>query len=344
MATSLLAHLYTHIRGSQEDIATLSLQYILSQSDALNRAFTKRIATNLNIELCNNIHYITQAVGQNKERPDLAGIGANGKELVLCEMKFYAGLTSNQPLAYLDRLRDGGGKGLLFICPNARQTSLWTKLKEACSHLGYKKIDDYCICVDGINMAITSWAEILELLSKTASSVAVELLADIKQLEGYCSQMDSEAFIPFSPEELSAENAKRSERFYDVIDETINLLCDDNNVETSLKGLKASAYRNGYTRSLYIDEFTISLNFDRYLWKNTGSAETPFWIAVRDADWDQPEDFLVKASSIQSTKRDSNQWGLVFLALEPLCNATLPEVCADMKRQILDYLSLFRAE
>lgn len=39
MAYSLLAHLYPHIRGSQEDIATYSLQYLLVQSKELNRAW-----------------------------------------------------------------------------------------------------------------------------------------------------------------------------------------------------------------------------------------------------------------------------------------------------------------
>ncbi len=32
MAESLLAHLYSRIKGSQEDVATLSLQYIISSS------------------------------------------------------------------------------------------------------------------------------------------------------------------------------------------------------------------------------------------------------------------------------------------------------------------------
>ena len=41
MNTSLLAHLYPYIKGSQEDVATYSLQYLLSQSDKLNIAFTK---------------------------------------------------------------------------------------------------------------------------------------------------------------------------------------------------------------------------------------------------------------------------------------------------------------
>jgi hypothetical protein len=49
MANSLLAHLYSHIRGSQEDIATISLQYILSQSVNLKVAFTKCLGESLKI-------------------------------------------------------------------------------------------------------------------------------------------------------------------------------------------------------------------------------------------------------------------------------------------------------
>gem|GEM_PF-6406081 len=35
MAESLLAHLYTRIKGSQKDVATLALQYIISSSTKL---------------------------------------------------------------------------------------------------------------------------------------------------------------------------------------------------------------------------------------------------------------------------------------------------------------------
>ena len=40
MAESLLAHPYSRIKGSQEDVATASLQYIISSSEKLNKAFT----------------------------------------------------------------------------------------------------------------------------------------------------------------------------------------------------------------------------------------------------------------------------------------------------------------
>lgn len=44
----------------------------------------------------------------------MAGTDRNGNEVVLCEMKFYAGLTQNQPLTYLDRLKGHDGIGFLF--------------------------------------------------------------------------------------------------------------------------------------------------------------------------------------------------------------------------------------
>ena len=183
-----------------------------------------------------------------------------------------------------------------------------------------------------------SWAEVLELLTTTASSAAIELLADIKQLEGYCAQMDSDAFIPFTSDDLTADIAKKAERYYRVIDETISLLCDDDHIVTSAKGLKASAYRNGYTRSLYIDNYAITLNYDRTLWKSTSSIETPFWVALRDKKWVQTDEIKNTLISFPALKREDSLWGLTFLALEPLTDSTLLEVCSDLKTQILEYL------
>lgn len=287
MANSLLAHLYSRIRGSQEDVATIALQYLLSQSEELNKTFTSLVASCLKLTLDENLHYICQSVGEGKERPDMAGVDKNGHEAILCEMKFYAGLTRNQPLGYLNRLKEKNGTGLIFVCPKSRQTSLWTKLKDICAERQMKSVDTFCVCVDGIHMAILTWTEIIEQLRKVAASSAVEYLSDIQQLEGYCAQMDSDAFIPFASEDLTADNAKRANRYYEVIDQTIALLCEDDTITTSLKGVKATAYRKGYTRSLYLDDFTLSLNYDRDLWKSNSSMETPFWVGIRDKEWKQ---------------------------------------------------------
>ncbi len=343
MSYSLLAHLYPHIRGSQEDIATLSLQYLLVQSKELNRAFTKRIAEVLESDLEKSLQYVCQVTGnsEERERPDMAGLDYNGKEIVLCEMKFYATLTANQPLTYLRRLKDNGGKGLVFVCPEVRKTNLWAKLKELCAEHEIEKVSDYCIIVDGIKLAIITWSEIIDWLTLAASSAKTDLSADIKQLKGFCDQLDNEAFIPFAAEDLSAQMANKAERYYWVLDEVIELLCADESFETSTKGLKASASRKGYVRYLYLDDFSIALKYDRDLWKEPTTIETPFWLSIRDSEWDQPKNYIEILSRIPEQHKQQS-WGYMDIALEPLQEVTLSEVCEDMKNKIVKYIDMFR--
>ena len=343
MAYSLLAHLFPYIKGSQEDVATFSLQYLLSQSAELNRAFTKRIANLLHDELDEKMQYVCQITGkgEEKERPDMAGINGSGNEDILFEMKFYASLTVNQPLTYLKRLKENGGRGLVFVCPVARKTNLWAKLQEICSDRHVEPVDEYCIKVDGVKLALTTWGEVLMLLKQVAGSVDTVYSADVAQLEGYCNKMDSDAFIPFVADDLSAETAKKAERYYDVLDEVIELLLADTSVKASKKGTKPSAYRRGYTRSIRIDEFTITFNYDREMWKNPASIETPFWLAIRDEEWNQTED-IVRRLIVFADRQKDYFWNMVFLAIEPLQNATFSEVCEDMKAKILHYIDIVR--
>ena len=341
MAQSLLAHLSSQFRGKTEDVATLSLQYILSQSSELREAFTQKIASILSIPL-NTLSYRCQVTGSDFERPDMAGYDASNQEQVLFEMKFYAGLTENQPLGYLDRIKKNGGKGLIFICPNARRTHLWAELKDLCAEREIASIHSFCIKVDGINLAIATWPDILDALNKAASANAPDSLADLKQLDGLCAQMDRDAFIPFVAEDLTADNAKKIDRFYQVVDETINLLQADENLKTSSKGLKSSHQWSYYSRSLYLDEFAINLLYNRYLWQKDSSIETPFWLGLWDKlddpkNWDESPELTRKCENV-SGGRSEGGW----LALIPPTNATLDEVCQDLKRQILEYLDVFR--
>lgn len=157
MAKSLLAHLYTHIKGSQEDVATLSLQYILSSSEEISRAFNLFVSERLNRKVPEKLQY---------------------------------------------------------ICPQVRVTSLWTKIKEICNSCDICEIDSSCIEVNGISMSIVSWNEVIDIIRRTAINSCPEIVSDIIQLDGYCSQMDSEAFIPFKSEDLGADVARRIYKIY----------------------------------------------------------------------------------------------------------------------------------
>lgn len=337
MAESLLAHLYSHIRGSQEDIATLSLQYILSSAAELNEAFTRMISQHLNVQLPESLRYRCQSVGDEQERPDMAGVDTSGQEVVLCEMKFCAGLTANQPLTYLERLGKEGGSGLVFICPRTRQASLWARLQQLCKDEAVEEVSPWCMKVNGIPMAAITWAEVLEQLRHVAAACAVESLSDIQQLEGYCNQMDSDAFVPFQAEELTAEMAKKVSRLYDIVDQVITLLDADKSLKTSRKGLKASGNRSGYLRYFAVENYKISFNYDIICWKNNSSYETPFWLSLRDDNWQQSEAIQTLLTSLPPAKKDMINNHTVIALIPPL-NATFDEVCEDLKNQILSYI------
>lgn len=337
MAQSLLAHMYSHIKGSQEDIATYSLEYIVSQSDILNAAFTDLLGASLRRALGEDIRYSCQSVGKKRERPDISGINAEGREVVLCEAKFYAGLTDNQPNTYIDRLIDGGGKGLVFICPSDRREILWSKLKTLCEYRSAKDIDTYCSIIDGIGMSIITWTEVINCLRK-ASEGDKSMLSDIDQLDGFCKLMDDEAFIPYSPEDFGPENAKREERHYQVLDAVVNHLLSDKKLNASIKGLKATAYRKGYVRYIFVLGHALSINYDRTNWMNTKTEETPFWIEIMGEDFNQPIEYQKYFKTYKSSWRGIINNGTALPLFVPT-EATLDDVVADMCQQIVHYIT-----
>lgn len=335
---ALLAHLYSHIRGSQEDIATYSLQYILSASSELNRAFTHLVSESFHCEVLAPLNYICQVSGENRERPDMVGVDIEGNEQILCEAKFYAGLTNNQPNSYLDRIAQRGGTGLVFICPEVRKAVLWDQLKQLVAERNTMPISDFCLSVDGVKMAIITWNEVTSILKRTSASTAIEYVSDVEQLEGFCKQMDSDAFIPFSAEDLGPEVPRKEERYYRVIDKLVEYLKTDKSLNPITKGVKATAYRKGYGRGINIRGYWLSINYDRDLWTDASSCETPFWVAVRSGkDWKQ-HDYIIRALNRFPEIEKGSIWGLTYIALHPMLNGTLDEIVADMKAQLMKFV------
>ncbi len=338
MAESLLAHLYSRIRGSQEDVATLSLQYIISSNEKLNEAYNRLICNAIKKDIGTDITYSCQSVGENSERPDMSGVDRNGKEVILCEMKFYAGLTANQPNGYLDRLIKEGGQALVFVCPEQRKTSLWTKVKELCAADGKEVVegDHYNALVCGIALAVLSWGEVIATLKSTAESLHLTVLSDIDQLAGFCEMMDSTAFIPFSPEDFGPENARKEERHFTVLDRLYDVIVDREDLKADGKGLKTTPSRNGYIKYLRIGEYQCALMYNRNAWMDKTSAETPFWFYLSDEDWKQSENLQKRLRTIPEYERNIIN-DKISIALHAPTDVTLDEVATEMLRQIIDY-------
>ena len=102
---SLLGQFYNKIRGSQEDIASEGLAYILQRSESARIALRKIIKLESGLDF-DDINYTTQNVGEKLERTDISGYDFDNREVIILEAKFWASLTDNQPIGYLERLSE----------------------------------------------------------------------------------------------------------------------------------------------------------------------------------------------------------------------------------------------
>lgn len=347
MAYSLLAHLYPRIKGSQEDIATFSLGYILEQSDALNKTFTQMIGEKLDLDLSELLRYTCQDADTEHGRPDIAGY-CDGSLKILCEAKFYAGLTDNQPVSYLKRLKAEKGKGLVFICPENRIVPLWDKVCKIAEEHGFagNSIKNYCMEYDNVRMSILSWQEILAALQVYAAEHDPERLGDVKQLDGLCSMMESTAFVPFSPEDFGAEIARNMGRYYKAFEAIYNSLKANKEIETDVRNYRLGPYISGYARSIIIDGVLVSLNYNQDLWKAQSSIETPYWIFIQELN-DKGKGVTTEKVNRFMASIDSRKRGWFYqndhIALEPKPYLELEEFAEDMSRQIVEYVHAFKS-
>ena len=341
MGNSLLAQLYPYFKGSQEDVATASLQYLVSGNEILNIAFTKIVMERLCLEPIGRYQYRCQVSGKSdeKERPDMSGYNEDGNEKILCESKFYAALTSNQPNTYLKRLIEERGIGLVFICPKLRMFGLWRELLEKAETVyDVNKVSETCIEVQGIRMGIISWTEILDRLSEVALNNNVDQM-DIKQLKGYCDKLDSEAFIPFDEQDFSIENAIKMERHTWLLDEVVNALRKEKELCVSLEHLKATPQRNGYSRYFIMKGFCVSLIMDTTKWKNPNTYATPYWIKFAksiEGKWQLDGQCRKALLRIPDKDKDGE-----YIAIVAPCYVTLAETVKSITDQIVAYLELF---
>lgn len=344
MSYSLLAHLFPRIKGSQEDVATYSLCYILDQSVILNEAFTKLISLKLQIPLEKTLSYNCQDADSDSGRPDIAGYDA-GTLRILCEAKFYAGLTANQPVSYLERLQGTENSGLIFICPKDREISLWDKVVELSEASGLSgiQIDDTCIDYSGTRMSIISWSEINAELLRVATARHPEMIGDLRQLEGFCSKVESEAFIPFNDDDFSIQAARNIDRYYEVVDQVYSILKTHKELSPSTKGLRNSPRWQGYSTYLVLDGKGVSVDYIRKLWKEPTSVNTPFWCQIReieDGKWVLTNRMSRFLSTIDSRKVELFH-GDPYMALIPKPYLSLEELAEDLSDQILNYLQSF---
>lgn len=332
---SLLGQFFNSIRGSQEDIASKGLAYILKESASAKDVVNRIINNNVGLQL-GNIRYITQSVGKNKERPDISGIDDTGVEKIIIETKFWSSLTDNQPVEYLKRLDERSV--LIFISPKLRVVSLMNEIeiKLHDSNISYDT-SDTSIEIDGQkHIFIMDWNTVLDAIRQSlVQNSENTLVSDIDQIIGFCQIIDSNTFLPIQDSDLSPSVARRMSSYYALLDKVIDKLKVEIGIST--KSLKATGQKFGYTRYFEMNEYAFSLDLHLLLWQNV--ADTPFWLTVKDGWKPQHVDLINRLKRISlETNIDLHRNGdsdTFCFALKPKTDEIEEIVVEDLVEKII---------
>jgi len=254
MAETLLASLAMRLSAHPENIATESLLYIF-KAHPISKDALIGLLEHSGLPRLPELTFRSQVYGEDGEIPDLVGFGPTGSESLVLEAKFWAQLTDNQPRTYLKRLNSDAPSILMFVCPENRKRSLWDQLSTRLEDAGQTldvAVESHSVIWSKIKtnefLAILSWRALLSSLAADATAQNNQnYLADVNQLLGLCEKMDSDAFLPLRPSELSQEIGKRISQFADIIDEAM-LLLKSRNKDISTKNLTVGTSRTLYGR------------------------------------------------------------------------------------------------
>jgi len=304
---TLFGHLATKFGSHPENLATEALTYILHQSTVASMAISTycRIGST---QVPDGLTYLSQVQDKkDKTIPDIVGIDKDNRKVVIIEAKFWASLTENQPISYLNQLQEGGV--LAFVAPGMRLQSLWNELLNRCAEANLKfnekkiKITEECRFVKLENektLMLCSWRSLLNSLHQ-ALNIAGELKIsnDTLQLMGLCDQMDNEAFLPIRSDELSPNIGNRIIQYTNLIRDTIQELKSLEIVST--KGRKSSGSMGIYGTSIWIYNVGCYLQFNANLWAKF--RDTPLWLTFWGTKSNGNDTSIIrKALSIWETK------------------------------------------
>ena len=173
---SLFADVVLRTAPHPENLATEALRYLLERHPTVWPAVHTFLA-GLEFPLPLTLAFKTQAYSATHAIPDLVGLDSEGKERLIVEAKFWAGLTQNQPVTYLGRLGNASPGMVLFIAPGLRFEYLWEKLAtissgQAGTSLGPARTPSELrgAPVNEVQLlALTSWRALLQVIDDQAT-------------------------------------------------------------------------------------------------------------------------------------------------------------------------------
>jgi hypothetical protein len=337
---TLFSHLADRFVTQREDLATEALLYLLKRSEVAKQTLVQALDA-VGVEAPAKISFRTQASGADGARPDLVGEDESGKQILLIESKFWAGLTEAQPVTYLQRLKGVPSGALVFVAPEKRLAVLWHELDRRCHENGIgltqsKENQDHSRTAhtpEGACLAATTWHFILDSLIRALEAAGESAIAaDARQLKALCAREDAEAFLPLESHELTGTSGRRELQFCDLVDELAQEL--HNRKIIDLSGLRASASKGWYGKHLKIGRLTGILRYTAWHWNVL--AATPLWLRLRGPDWGVSEALnsqLARQCLHQGLDGFATPEGFEF-ALYPPLGVDRANVIADLLGQL----------
>jgi hypothetical protein len=190
---SILAYVAPRLTSQLENVVTDGLAYLLKQYSDVRNAFQKYVSQ-IDDKLPDSLKFDTQASWRDASRPDMVGRDDEGRRILIVESKFWASLTKNQPMAYIEQLAVDKPALLLFIAPKDRLPTLWQELTTRCgigaasAQVTEEAASPFHVFILDKSrhhyLALTSWESLLEALTQQVRDSAA--LEDIRQLQSLC--------------------------------------------------------------------------------------------------------------------------------------------------------------
>ena len=286
--TTLFAQILPMFTGQTERAATEALRHILQQSEPARSALENMMRT-AGVEIDPLTRFQTEAIGEEGERVDLVCYDGDGTERVLIEVKFWAGLTDNQPNTYLARLPEDTHSALLFVAPAQRIETLWPELCRRAEEQHKLTVTSdiptsgelrgMSIDSNVHKMMLTSWRAVLQQMGSRANVAGDAAAArDIEQLRGLTERMDSDAFLPIHSDELGQEFPRRMLNLVNLVDDATQRAIANGWADAS--GLRITPQWHGYGRYFRIGGVVVWFGINFQYWASNGSS--PLWIQNQD--------------------------------------------------------------
>lgn len=283
---TLFGALSSRFAPHPENLATEALHFVLESRVAAGALLDFLAPTRAAIRQV--VAFQTQAGSLDGGIPDLVGYDSSGTKRIIIENKFWAGLTENQPIVYLERSVADDGL-LLFIVPRKRQEVIWTELLHRMQSAAIALVEArtgnellFAHVSNGRTLAVTNWSAVLNVMS-TALDAANERsdAANLDQLRGLCEEMDAKAFLPLRADELTDQStARRMVNLADLVSSIADGACRRGIADKS--GLYVTHKRYGTGRYLRIGGCECWFGIKHDLWAEYGI--TPIWISVEGTD------------------------------------------------------------